>query len=138
MKLNLIFVFALCCCSSSLLAETYKYQDASGKWYFSDKKPQKIAPANVEKIKHTKTKKKFTHPSLDIKSVGKQIIYKARNPFHAIIQCFLQFDDNIDVKRVSKMLNADSTKILYESKPNEKKRAYDFWCVILETLKDSL
>jgi len=130
MKLNLVFVFALCCCSSSLLAEIYKYKDASGKWFFSDKKPEKIAPVNVEKIKYANTKKKFTRPSLDVKSDGKYLIYKARNPFHALIQCFLQFDDGLGVKRISKMLEAESTKILYESQANEKKRTYVFWCVI--------
>jgi len=130
MKLNLVFFFALCCCSSSLLAEIYKYKDASGKWAFSDKKPEQVAPANIEKIKYAKAKRMLTRPGLDVKSDGQFYIYTARNPFHAVIQCFLQFDDNIGVKRVSKMLDAESTQILYESKPNEKKRAYDFWCVI--------
>jgi len=108
----------------------YKYKDSSGKWSFSDKKPSKIEPANVEKIEYAKAKQKLTSPSLDVKSNGKYLIYKARNPFHAVIQCFLRFDDDIGVKRVSEMVEADSTKILYESKPNEKKRVHNFWCVI--------
>jgi len=130
LKRNLVFIFALCCCSSSLLAEMYKYKDSNGKWSFSDKKPEQIDPVHVEKIKYAKAKQKFIRPSLDVKPDGKYLIYKARNPFHAVIQCFLQFNDNIGVKRVSKMVDADSTKILYESKPNEKNRVYKFWCVI--------
>jgi murein DD-endopeptidase MepM/ murein hydrolase activator NlpD len=129
MKFNLVFVFTLCLGSASLLADIYKYKDASGKWSYSDKKPEQMASANVQKIEYAKTEKKSTRPSLEIEADGKYLIYKARNPFHAVIQCFLQFDD-IGVKRVTEMLYADSTKILYKSKPNEKKRAFDFWCVI--------
>jgi len=130
MKLNLVFMCVLCFGSSSLLAEMYKYKDSSGKWAFSDKKPEHMEPAHVEKINYAKAKQKFTRPSLDVKPDGKYLIYKAHNPFHAVIQCFLQFKDNLGVKRVSEMLDADSTRILYKSKPNEKKRVYNFWCVI--------
>ncbi len=130
MKINLVFALALCCCSSSLLAEIYKYKDSSGKWTFSDKKPELIAPANIEEIKYAKTKQKFTRPSLDVEADGRYITYRVRNPFHAMVQCFLRFDDDKDVKRVSKMIAADSTKVLYKSESNKRKRAYDFWCVI--------
>lgn len=130
MKINIVFIIVLCCFSSSLLAEIYKYKDASGKWVFSDKNPKEISPANVEKIRFAKTKSKITRPSLDVTPVGKYFTYTARNPFHAVIQCFLLFDDDIGSQQISVMLAANATKILYESEQNEGRRAADFWCVI--------
>ena len=104
MKLNLVIVLVLLGCSSSLLAEIYKYKDASGKWFFTDKKPKEMASDHVETIKYAKAKERFTRPNLKVIRDGKYLIYQASNPFHAIIQCFLKFNDEIGVKRVSKIL----------------------------------
>lgn len=63
-----------------LLAEIYKYQDANGKWQFTDKKPKQ---ASAEQVNYKSTEKKKLGPEFTIVQKGAVNYFKVRNPFYA-------------------------------------------------------
>jgi len=129
MNLKLISTCLLCLWCSSISAEIYKYQDSAGKWYFSDKKPPELADSSIENLRYTKTNLVHIRPYLDLNFIDGHIQYRAHNPYHAIVQCFIRFDDDFGIKTIDKLIEAESTKILFESGLNAKKSAYKFRCV---------
>ena len=129
MNLKLLSACLLCLSCGSLSAEIYKYQDLAGKWHFSDKKPQEHIGSSVESLKYIKTKAVHIRPYLKLGFTDGRIQYRVHNPYHALVQCFLRFDDDFGLKTIDKLIEPESKKILYESGLNAKKRAYDFRCV---------
>lgn len=86
----LIFRLAIaisCLCASSSYAEIYKYQDANGKWQFSDKKPKGAEPEVVVYENH---EPKQVKPDLWVeKGAGVNHLH-VRNPFYAPLQIELK------------------------------------------------
>ncbi len=63
-----------------LMAEIYKYQDASGNWQFTDKKPKQ---ADAERVNYKSNEKKKPGPTFSIDRDKGLNHFKVKNPFHA-------------------------------------------------------
>ena len=86
MKPKNIFLFAFSCwltisCSSAF-AEIYKYQDANGKWQFTDKKPKQ---ADAELVDYKSNEKKKQEPEFSIDQAHGINHLVVKNPFYAPI-----------------------------------------------------
>lgn len=75
-----IFLFLLLATSQHLMAEIYKFQDANGKWQFTDKKPKQ---ADAERVNYKSNEKKKLGPEFTIVQKGAVNYFRVRNPFYA-------------------------------------------------------
>lgn len=66
--------------SSVTQAEIYKYQDANGKWQFTDKKPKKV---DAERVNYKSNEKKKQGPEFTIDYDKGLNYFKVKNPFYA-------------------------------------------------------
>lgn len=83
----LSLLFLLFTCSASSQAEIYKYQDANGKWQYTDKKPKEPA-AEVVDYKSNE-KKKLGPEFVVVQREGKNVL-RVTNPFHGPIEIELR------------------------------------------------
>lgn len=75
-----VFLFLLLAASQQLRAEIYKYQDANGKWQFTDKKPKQ---ADVDLVDYKSTEKKAQGPEFTIEQNKGVNYFNVKNPFYA-------------------------------------------------------
>lgn len=75
-----VFLFLLLTAAQPLLAEIYKYQDANGKWQFTDKKPKQ---ADAEQVNYKSNEKKKQEPEFTIEQRKGVNYFQVNNPFYA-------------------------------------------------------
>lgn len=112
----------------SAQAEIYKYQDASGKWHFSDKAPiQSQRP--VETLNYTQKSQTPNLPFLDTNQVNGMLRYTMYNPLLIPVQGFLV---NPDTKKkiVMKLVEPKQNAILFEQQDSNLKQGNDFYYVL--------
>lgn len=63
-----------------LQAEIYKYQDANGKWQFTDKKPKQT---DAEVVNYKSNEKEKQGPEFTINQLNDVNYFKVKNPFYA-------------------------------------------------------
>ncbi|ABC32948.1 Membrane protein related to metalloendopeptidase [Hahella chejuensis KCTC 2396] len=97
-----------CLCAFSSAAQTvYKYQDASGRWHFTDKAPQQ---GKHEQVKLSSSRDSQDKPSITSKIEDNVTILTAVNPWRGPVQFLLQIRKTGEYQRDSILVEADSTR----------------------------
>lgn len=94
------------------IAEIYKYQDANGKWQYTDKKPQK---AQAEVVSYKTSEAKQIEPELALERRDNVYYLRVKSPFYAPIELELvstQFKSG----RQKWLIPALANKVLIQSK----------------------
>lgn len=120
----LIFLFVFSFFSHTASAQIYKYQDANGKWVFSDKKPEqqsKAAETKIETVKIDKTSKEKVAPHFVVERIEEenQVFNQltAINPYFAPVQMRV-YSDQFKQGRNTKTVPADSGTVFLKTKAN--------------------
>lgn len=87
---------------SSHAAELYRYQDAGGKWHYTDKKPEKM---KVESVSYKTTEKSRLEPKFFKQMNQQQSQLMVENPFHAPIEFSIR-SSQIDVSKQHRIIPA--------------------------------
>lgn len=72
-------------------AETYKYQDSSGKWVFSDKKP--VSNIDFEKVDVDVFETAHPKPVFNLEKDGAKNVLKVTNPIYAPVEILVWWED---------------------------------------------
>lgn len=86
----------------------YKYQDANGRWHFTDKKPQSQAS---EQVTVNKRENLFVEPSIETKLHNGIWSIVANNPYHGPLEVAVKLTDSKETKR--ELVPANSEKVLF-------------------------
>lgn len=111
--------------------ELYRYQDASGRWHFSDKPPTSKSK-NLERLKLS-THKKHPKPSIDRVKENHSHVWRVNNPLPVTIQVWLRWRDE-EVFFHSQLVNAGEES-LEIWRQGQKGRDFDFYYLIGEPVE---
>ncbi len=100
-------------CSAAYAKDVYKYQDANGKWVFSDKKP--LTTKKINTLQYRTKKKKVSRPIAYIQKIQKNYAIRVKNPFYAPIE--IEYKYSLSENTLKKqVIPAASTVTLVKSK----------------------
>ncbi len=97
--------------SQLLLAEIYKYQDANGKWQYTDKKPKE---STAEVVDYKSSEKKQLGPEFVVVQRQANNVLRVTNPFHAPIEIELR-SSQLQGRRKSWLIPAQGRLDLFQS-----------------------
>lgn len=113
--------------SFSASAEIYKYQDAQGRWHFSDKKPAESNSTETLDLSHAHTSKQHIQIALSREVQGDQTSFFLRNPYVAPIQCFV---DAPNGQKLNILVEADETSEVVSGLDLwTRETDFDYWCI---------
>jgi len=115
--------------SPNAWAEIYKYQDKTGKWHFTDKKP-KSTVHGVQQVPYSQQISRKKTPYIEVIRNNSTIQYIAHNPYHGVVQCFFRLKNTQD-RRVKITLPALTSKEIYKDEGSSaKEQEFQFRYVI--------
>ncbi len=125
MQKIVIIALSIALISPELKAQIFKFQDAQGKWHYSDKKP-KAKQSKVETLNYKTKKNKIHKPRLELKLTDGSTDFIVHNPYFAPIQAFLKVGD----KKINKVIAENSKETLYQSTVGPYSNKHRFYYVI--------
>lgn len=111
-RITALLTLSLSVCTVCVEAnQIYKYQDANGRWHFTDKKPASLV---TEEVQLETKPSKFVEPSITTELRDGQWVIVANNPYHGPLEVAVKLNDAAN-GIIRKLVQANSELVLLES-----------------------